>query len=606
MQPRDIVGLIPWLAVGGSLLVIAGVILVRQRIVRVAQLFCLMISLVAVWLLSFGLMFHAPGPSIAALLGRIGLSAVALMPAAIYEFTTTALRIVERRRMAIALNWGLGALFVAGIAITDLVLEPGVRRFDWGYYPEFTTTGGVAFVAYFGAILLLHLFEYAGEYRRTADVTRRGRLRKLAITFAIVYFATIDLIPLFGIDRRPIGYIPVVLFVLFAWRSIQRHRFIPITAARAAGEILDTMGDALFVVDSEGRIRVVNRAVQTTFGYSEAEILGKSIDILDYIDPDESPSPNLRQTLLGASARDKERIFRDRDGHPINVSLSVSPLRERRVGGGAVVIARDIRERKRGEEELRQFALRLQQSNRELEDFAYVASHDLQEPLRKIQAFGDRLGRKYGSVLTAEGKDYLRRMQNAANRMQTLINDLLLLSRITTRAQPFLRVELQTIVEEVIRDLEVSIAELDATVSAEDLPAIDADPIQMRQLFQNLIANGLKFHREGVPPRVSITASTGPAEVEITVADNGIGFDPKYAERVFTIFERLHGRDVYDGTGIGLAICKRIVERHGGTIEARGMPGAGAMFVVRLPMIHWSGGDSDEVSRETDHDPGGG
>ncbi|MBW3671687.1 MAG: hypothetical protein KY432_08455 [Acidobacteria bacterium] len=290
----------------------------------------------------------------------------------------------------------------------------------------------------------------------------------------------------------------------------------------------------------------------------------------------------------------------------MNVSVSVSPLRHRETGGGAVVIARDTRERKQREEELRQFTTRLQQSNRELEDFAYVASHDLQEPLRKIQAFGDRLGRKYSDELTDEGLDYLRRMQNAAKRMQILINDLLQFSRVTTHAQPFRSVELRIIVEEVVHDLEVPIRELDAVVTTEGLPAIDADPTQMRQLFQNLIANALKFHRKGVAPRVTITARVDPHEVEISVADNGIGFEPRYAERIFEIFERLHGREVYHGTGIGLAICKKIAERHGGTIEARGEPDAGAEFLVRLPAKHPSGGNDDDRSGQTDHYSGRG
>lgn len=603
MNARDIVALIPWLVVGGGLLGLAAIIFVRQRIVRVARLFCLMIGLVSVWMLAFAAMFQAPSSLVAGVFGRIGLIAVALMPAAIYEFTTTALRTVERRRAAVLLNWGVGALFAFGIATTDLVLKPGMQRFDWGYYPEFAMPGGAAFVAYFAAVLFLHLFEYVGEYRRTSDPARRTRLRKLAISFAIVYFATIDLIPIFGIDRRPIGYVPVALFILFAWRSIHRHRFAPITAARAAGEILETMEDSLFVIDAEGRIRVVNRAAQLTFGYSEAEILGKSINSLQSGDTQPLPLDDLDTQ---ASVRDEERIFYDSDGRPINVSLSVSPLRRRETGGGAVVIARDTRERKEREEELRQFTIRLQQSNRELEDFAYVASHDLQEPLRKIQAFGDRLGRKYGDELTEEGLDYVRRMQNAASRMQTLINDLLLFSRVTSRAQPFQRVDLETIVEEVVHDLEVPIRELDAEVTAEGLPVIDADPTQMRQLFQNLIANALKFHRKDVAPRVTIAARVDPREVEISVADNGIGFEPRYAERIFEIFERLHGREIYHGTGIGLAICRKIAERHGGTIEARGTPDAGATFLVRLPAKHPSGGNDDDRSGQPDHHSGRG
>ena len=243
--------------------------------------------------------------------------------------------------------------------------------------------------------------------------------------------------------------------------------------------------------------------------------------------------------------------------------------------------------------ELSRYSEQLQASNRELQDFASVASHDLQEPLRKIQAFGDRLRVKCESTLSAEGLDYLSRMQNAAERMQVLIEDLLSFSRVTSKAQPFRPVDLAQVARDVVNDLETRIARSGGTVELGELPVIDADPLQMRQLLQNLIGNGLKFHKADVPPLVRVSAqlrdvSAGGERVpaprcEVTVSDNGIGFDQKYADRIFTIFQRLHGRTTYEGTGIGLAICRKIVERHGGTIVALSQPEQGATFVVDLP-----------------------
>jgi len=249
--------------------------------------------------------------------------------------------------------------------------------------------------------------------------------------------------------------------------------------------------------------------------------------------------------------------------------------------------------RKGGEVRLHAVAVRLQHSNRELEDFAYVASHDLQEPLRKIQAFGDRLRSKEAGTFSAEGLDYLTRMQSAAGRMQTLINNLLDFSRVTTKARPFAPVALENIAAEVIHDLEVRIQELSATVKVTNLPVVDADPLQMRQLLQNLISNALKFMRAGEPPVIEISGRLDGAYGEdvrciVEVRDNGIGFDEKYAERIFTIFERLHGRGTYEGTGIGLAICRKIVERHGGTISASSEPGKGSSFMFVLPIMHAS------------------
>jgi light-regulated signal transduction histidine kinase (bacteriophytochrome) len=238
----------------------------------------------------------------------------------------------------------------------------------------------------------------------------------------------------------------------------------------------------------------------------------------------------------------------------------------------------------------------LSQSNRELQDFASVASHDLQEPLRKIQAFGDRLKRKCEGQLSEDGNDYLARMLNAASRMQTLINDLLTFSRVTTKAQPFSKVDLNSIVRDVLSDLEVRIEQTGGIVEVGNLPVVDADPLQIRQLFQNLIANALKFRKPDQPSRVKIFAESNIQIAEgatwalanaetwqISIADNGIGFDEKYLDRIFTVFQRLHGRNTYEGTGVGLAVCRRIVERHNGSITARSKPGQGATFTFKLP-----------------------
>jgi signal transduction histidine kinase len=241
---------------------------------------------------------------------------------------------------------------------------------------------------------------------------------------------------------------------------------------------------------------------------------------------------------------------------------------------------------------LNQMVLRLERSNRELQDFASVASHDLQEPLRKVQAFGDRLKTGYGEALDDRGRDYLDRMLNAAKRMQVLIQDLLQFARVTSQARPFSPVDLSRVAKEVLSDLEVRIGETNALVEVGDLPVIDADPMQIRQLLQNLIGNALKFHQEGKPPAVRVYAENRKGRDEadgmlrLVVKDEGIGFDEKYLDRIFTVFQRLHGRAEYEGTGVGLAICRKIAQRHGGDITAQSAPGHGASFLVALPVHH--------------------
>ncbi len=233
----------------------------------------------------------------------------------------------------------------------------------------------------------------------------------------------------------------------------------------------------------------------------------------------------------------------------------------------------------------------LERSNRELHEFASVAAHDLQEPLRKIQAFGDRLG-GYTDELDETGRDYLERMTAAARRMQQLTQDLLTYSRVATDSGGRRHVALEPLVHEVLTDLEERIEARRADVRVESLPVIEAEPLQMRQLFQNLIANALKFVPPGTVPQVRIWAEPVPVHGigagerpmwKIFVADNGIGFEEHQRERIFAPFQRLHAPSAYEGTGMGLAICRRVVERHGGEITATSHPGEGATFIVTLP-----------------------
>jgi PAS domain S-box-containing protein len=578
---------IPWAIVALMLFVLAGVIYARQKASRVAVLFCLMIALVGIWFSGFAVMFCARDEEAARIGARMALGGVCLLPAAIYDFTATALRLRSSRRLLIGAAWVVGAAFAAVTLFTSGMVGE-MARHPWGFYPM-RGPATLPFLIYFAGGLGTQLVEGVAEWRRTREAKRRQRVARLMISFFVVYVAALDWLPMFGVDMRPMGYLPVLAFMAIAWGTIRRHRFQPITAARASREILDTMADALFVLDAGGCIRVVNHAVHELLGYRASDLIGRSIDKLEQTEGDATISRTLRELARRGPIRDQERVLRHCEGHAIDVSISISFVGEADAQEGAVVIARDIRARKRAEEELRNAMTRLEQSNRELEDFAYVASHDLQEPLRKIQAFGDLLKSKYAEALPDQGRDYIARMQSAAGRMQVLINDLLSFSRVTTKAQPFVRVDLREIATEVAKDLEARVHETSGRIDIGPLPAIDADPLQMRQLLQNLTANALKFRREGVPPVVEILAEVAEGRCRLRVSDNGIGFEPKYADRIFTMFERLHARTKYEGTGIGLAICRKIAERHGGSIAAHGRPGEGAEFVVTLPVVHRAG-----------------
>lgn len=259
-------------------------------------------------------------------------------------------------------------------------------------------------------------------------------------------------------------------------------------------------------------------------------------------------------------------------------------------------------ERKQAEEEIREYAANLERSNRDLMDFANITSHDLQEPLRKISTFTDMLLMRYADSLDRQGNDYLHRIRASAKRMQTLIIDLLSFSRISTKSQPLNQVDLNNILDQVLNDLDLKIEERDAIINVEKLPLVPADPIQMQLLFLNLIGNSLKFKKPDTPVEIDISGKlkflptdngTYAEFYEISVSDNGIGFDEKYLDRIFQPFQRLHNQMEYEGNGMGLAICRKIVERHQGDITAESKPGVGATFIVRLP-VQINGGKIDE------------
>ena len=243
------------------------------------------------------------------------------------------------------------------------------------------------------------------------------------------------------------------------------------------------------------------------------------------------------------------------------------------------------------EGKLREFTTQLERSNRELQNIVYVASHDLQEPLRKIVVFGERLKEQGEGKLDAEACDYLERMQKAASRMQTLINDLLTFSRVTTKARPFVQVDLAQVAREVVNDLEGRLEQVKGRVEVGTLPLIDAEALQMRQLLQNLIGNAIKFRRPEASPVVKVEARiiSGPSPeagtgvvrkfCQLTVSDNGIGFDEKYLDRIFNVFQRLHSRNEYEGSGMGLAVARKIALFHHGEITAQSKPGKGATFI---------------------------
>ncbi len=358
--------------------------------------------------------------------------------------------------------------------------------------------------------------------------------------------------------------------------------------------IFENSAVAITVTDENENIVSWNKFAEVLLGMGRKDIHMKPVS---HLYPDEEwrriRAENVRQK--GMQHHIETRIIR-KDKQIIDADLSVSVLKgpDGKVTGSIGIMA-DITERKRMEEEREALIKELQivnqklgQSNKELQDFAYVASHDLREPLRKITSFGALLQESLGGKLDEDEQENLGFMINGASRMQAMIDDLLSYSRVTTRAKPFEQVDLNEVIVD-LKELELA-ALLDQMRGVvripEPLPVVYGDPSQMHQLFQNLIGNGLKFHRDGEPPEVTIRANAAESNlIGLEVEDNGIGIDEQYHDQVFTMFKRLNSRAYYDGTGIGLAICQKIVHRHGGDIGVRSAIGEGSTFWLKLPEV---------------------
>jgi PAS domain S-box-containing protein len=365
-----------------------------------------------------------------------------------------------------------------------------------------------------------------------------------------------------------------------------------ITTQKRAEETLRKLSRAveqsptsIVITDREARIEYVNAKFTELTGYTPEEVLGQNPRVLN---SGETPRETFRQmwtTILTGLEWRGEFHNRKKNGELYWEAAIISPLKN---SAGAithfVAVKEDINARKQAEQKLASVLGELERSNRDLEQFAYIASHDLQEPLRLVSSFVQLLGQRYRGRLDANADQFIGFAVDGAQRMQTLIQDLLAYSRVGRETRPFVPVDCGAIMTQVVQTLSLAIREQQAVVTYDPLPTVPGDPIQLGQLFQNLVANALKFHRDE-PPRVHVGAvlTEDKKSWQFAVRDNGIGIDAAFYERIFVIFQRLHGRSKYPGSGIGLSICKKIVELHGGRIWVDSVKDRGTIFYFTLP-----------------------
>ncbi|MFX0094045.1 MAG: ATP-binding protein [Candidatus Hodarchaeota archaeon] len=348
--------------------------------------------------------------------------------------------------------------------------------------------------------------------------------------------------------------------------------------------------DVTMILDKKGVYKYISPAVQRIFGYSIDEAIGNHVT--EIIHPGDLSI--VQESFELAIQYTNETIKVDcvrvqhRDGSWIYLESLVTGMIGITGVDGVVVSCRDITDRIQAEKKLKQTMKELEQFNADLELFAYNISHDLQEPLRMVSSYVQLIEDRYKGKLDADADEFIAFAVEGTTRMQKMINDLLAYSRVGTRARPLERTDLETIFAYVFSNLQIAIEENNALVTHDPLPEVMADTSQMIQLFQNLIGNAIKFRSE-VPPEIHVGVERKENEWIFFVRDNGIGFEPRHSKRIFQVFQRLHTRDEYPGTGIGLSICRKIVERHNGRIWAESEPGKGSIFYFSLPCMEQPG-----------------
>ncbi|MDW5563772.1 MAG: PAS domain-containing protein [Methanomassiliicoccus sp.] len=367
-------------------------------------------------------------------------------------------------------------------------------------------------------------------------------------------------------------------------RKVEERTMMLAVSEALLKAVLGTTEDLIFLKDRQSRWLLANPATLRSVGRTEEEVLGKD-DLEIYGDHEigrDLIASDRRVMETGVSEVLEEKVM-TREGERVFLTTK-SPYR---ASDGSVIgivgVARDITERKRSEEDLIKLADELKRSNEELQQFAYVASHDLQEPLRMVTNYLGLLDKKFGGALPLQAREYMSTAVEGAERMRQLVNDLLLFSRVDSQTKMFTCVDMYKVAETVKDELDLSISESEAQVIIEPLPSLYAEETQMIQLLTNLVSNAIKF-RGAEKPRIEISAISFQHEFIFCVKDNGIGIDPQYADRLFKMFSRLHTKEEYPGTGIGLAICKKIVERHGGRIWFESEPGKGTTFFFAIPI----------------------
>ncbi len=570
--------------------------LIREQGSQASVVFFILALSLGVWLFAFSWMYSAIDEQLAMWWAKAAYVGIAFIPAAVYHFTALILQDYEKVRKRVLAVWVIGAVFIALILTTDIQFR-SLYRYSWGYYPKSSITG-IPFILFFFGVMILTLRSFVEAYR----AARKGsaqliRARTLVIAFSAGYLASTDFIAAFGIRWYPVGYLAIFFFIVVSARSIFRYRFMAITPAFAARQIIDTMNDALIVLDPDGIVRLVNQATCTLFDFREKDIVGMHLTAcmahtIEF-------AGKLETVIRGETVHNYELDYQPPDGarRVISVSTSIihNPSREKLA---TVCVVSDVTDQKRAEEDREKLISQLREANEKLQtidkmksDFVSMVSHELRTPLTTIKAFIEILNMKKGMPEDQKAK-LMSTIMAETDRLTFLISDLLDLARIEAGSMKW-RIEavsVEDIIQSAASSMRLLFENKNLNVTTEfsmRLSPVAGDRDRLLQVVTNVMSNAVKFTPAGGSIHIAAHEAADPvAQIVVEISDTGMGIRPEDLEPIFEKFHRSEDprASTIDGTGLGLSIARQIVEYHGGRIWAQSSPGKGSTFTFTLPL----------------------
>jgi PAS domain S-box-containing protein len=587
------------LAVALGLVVLGIFALIREQGSHVSVVFFVLTMSMGVWLFAFAWMYSAIDVHLAMWWAKVGYVGVVCIPAAVYHFSSLILLDYEKVRKRILVAWMLSACFITLILTTNIVVG-SLEHHPWGYYPRLGVAN-IPFVLYFFIVSVITLRSFAVEYANAVQGTsQKMRARILLIAMTAGYFSSFDFIASFGVPWYPYGYLAVFLFIVISARSISRYRFMAITPAFAARQIIDTMSDALIVLDPDGVVRLVNPATCHLFSCRSQDLVGKR-PINSSMAKSIGFAERLESISRSGTVRNSEIVYEPElpgsSRHILNLSISTmrNPLGEPLA---SVCVAGDITDRKRAEEDRERLITQLREANEKLKvmdkmksDFISVVSHELRTPLTTIKAFVELIVMK-PAMPDQQKMKLMSTINTETDRLTRLIADLLDLARIESGSMKWRAdaVSVEGLVRDVISSMSLFFENKGLQVKttvASPLPGISADRDRLVQVVTNLLSNAVKFTPTGGTIDVNLRQESAPLpQIVVEISDTGMGIPAGDLELIFEKFQR--SRDEFtatvEGTGLGLAIARQIVEHHGGRMWAASTHGKGSAFTFTLPL----------------------